>query len=174
MRIVLLMLLSVALAACQGGSSKDTGGGGGNAEEGRVYIACVEATHDDDYQCDDQPSSVIVARVLTESSEPESVLYRGQHAIVSGVVENDTPHFWSGYYRIEFDAPCDPGEPPWALVPHQYVEIPAGGEFRLGVGGACGAMPAGFRSLTFTLFDADSSTLRDEIVFEFLLIEEEE
>lgn len=177
MRYLIILAVSVLLAACQGGSS---GGGGGQAPESRVRIACLDASNSFEGMCEEfgEPEARSRSALLARSAgtEERKIVRRNEVVRVYAIVENETADYWSGYYTVAFNVTCDEitfPDIPWVLTEMAPKSVPPGEWRDIGVGGGCSAMPLGDHTLTLTIYDADALTVRDEQVVEFTLIDEE-
>jgi len=96
---------------------------------------------------------------------------RAQSISVSLAASNGSGINWTGYYKMAFDAGCN-GAATWEIVPLQATPSLAPGEaWNTGVGGSCGDMPLGARTLTATLYEADAVTIADQVQVQFNLTE---
>lgn len=170
-RLALLaaVIAALALGACH---LFDDGGGGNPSPTGRVR-ACADVTNG-------QPSKLCTDRtaglqLVSQAHAAETVLdagtvTRAQVIAVTGQVQNLTPSPFSGFLEATFDAGCN-GAATWPVLPKQAIGVPAEQTVALNVGGQCGDMPTGNRTLTATAYAADGETVVDRVIVSFRLIE---
>lgn len=99
------------------------------------------------------------------------VISRAQMVDASLIVSNTTANTWQGYWGMVFDAGCN-GAQTWAIAPVQPTQaIAPSTEWSVTVGGQCGDMPLGERTMTATLYDTDPATVLDVVQVRFELVE---
>lgn len=164
----LLAAAVLALTACH----FLDGGGGGDAGTARVR-ACADVTNGaPSTRCEGRSAGleVIATAHASDTIVNAGTVNRSQLITVTSQVQNLTPSPFSGFVEAHFDAGCN-GAPNWEILPKQPVEVPGDQAVALNVGGQCGDMPLGPRTLTATAYDSDGETVLDRVVVTFTLTE---
>ncbi|XAI95662.1 hypothetical protein [Microcystis phage Mae-JY22] len=164
----LIAVAVVVLAACH---FRD-GGGGGDLDAARVR-ACADVTNGaPSTRCQERGAGleVVATAYAAETIVNTGNVTRAQLITVTSQVQNLTPSPFSGFVEAHFDAGCN-GAPSWEILPKQPVEVPGDQAVSLNVGGQCGDMPLGPRTLTATAYDSDGETVLDRVVVTFNLTE---
>ncbi|MEW6646548.1 MAG: hypothetical protein AB1450_05075 [Pseudomonadota bacterium] len=167
--IALLMMTAVVLVGCDGG-----GGSAGPAPQpGTVGISCADLVNAGNASDCAQPvaagfwPSAHAAVTIIDAG----VISRAQMVEGSLTVSNTTASAWQGYWGMTFDAGCN-GAPTWEIAPVQpTLAIAAGTTWSTAVGGSCGDMPIGQRTMTATLYGADPAEVVDVVEVRFELVE---
>lgn len=162
MKIIYVLTALFFLTGCL----SEPSGSNGEVREG-VEIVCAEtantaeATH-----CNaDAPllgvvSTFISAGQVNRSQMIESTIQAENFSAVPKTV----------WVEMVFDAGCN-GAPKWNILPKQQVTIGASQSLATTVGGQCGDMPLGTRTLTATLYASNPIAVLGQVVVNFELIE---
>jgi len=167
-KILMCSLLALLLTAC-GGSD---GGIQPAGLAGVVELVCADVNNTPDAQCAQQ-GAVALAASLTVGALVEidaGTVTRSQMVYATSEVVNSTAQDEHGYIQMVFDAGCN-GSPTWEIVSKQQVTYPAGQTYSMTVGGQCGDMPLGQRTLTATAWAEDGTTELGKVIVSFNLIE---
>lgn len=163
--LVLIIIAAGSLVGCKSG-----GGSGGVVPQG-VHATCADVKNDGDVSdCGAAPvafNSTVTGALIEINA---GVVSRGTLIEATMEATNPTASDFAGFYRMEFDAGCN-GAPTWEILPKQAFNIPAGQTMSNTVGGSCGDMPLGDRTLTAELYDEDSITILDTVIVSFTLVE---
>lgn len=152
MRLIVVATAALALAACSGGSSAPN----------TVHLTSADVAN---------PGAAPAAAVMVNGITviDAGVVSRGTIIEASLAAQNDTASQWQGYWGMTFDAGCN-GADTWEIMPVQQTPlIDIGASDGTTVGGSCGDMPLGARTLTATLYDVDATTVLDQVVVTFEL-----
>lgn len=170
MKHIIAVLVSVVLVACNAG-------GGGSTQPaqapGTVGIKCADLVNEGGTtDCGQAVAGgfwpVAYAAVTIIDA---GVISRAQMVEGSLTVSNATDSAWQGYWGMMFDAGCN-GAPTWEIAPVQPTPaIAAGTTWSTAVGGSCGDMPTGQRTMTATLYGADPAEVVDVVEVRFELVE---
>ncbi|MDY6981002.1 MAG: hypothetical protein SV201_14075 [Pseudomonadota bacterium] len=83
-----------------------------------------------------------------------------------------SPADFTGYIEAVFDRGCGAYiNEPFPMIPKQLINVKAGEILPFSASLQCGDMPLGDRTFTVTLYDADASTIIEQVVVNFTLIE---
>lgn len=161
---IAIALLALIVTACGDGGSGGNGSGGQDTSTG-PHVACADVANSGQTNCRAvsashlQPESIVNAGVVTRSDIIE----------VSIDVDNPLSTSTSVLIGVIFDAGCN-GAPTWPLVdPPQQYTILANDTLHFNVGGSCGDMPVGGRTVTGTVYD-DSMNELDSVTVNFTLV----
>lgn len=165
-RTALLAAAALAVAACQFFDD----GGGGEAAQVRACADVSNATPSPRCATRSAGLQIIPSAHAAETTVDAGNVSRAELISVSGQVQNLTPSPFSGFLEARFDAGCN-GAPSWEILPKQAVEVPGEQAVALNVGGQCGDMPLGPRTLTATAYAADGQTVLDRVIVTFNLTE---
>lgn len=155
-KIFWLFLVVLGLAGCTSGSAP--------SHSGNVTFGCVDVHNSG-------------ATNLCASAAPAGVLIDagtvsiGQMIEVTITIDNNTASDFQGYWSATFDAGCN-GATTWEIAPIQQTPlIPAGQSWSTTIGGQCGDMPFGVRTMTGVAYDVDAFTQLDEVIVGFTLVQ---
>lgn len=169
-KVILFFTLSILLAACGGGRSTstivDTTSG--------VHIKCADIYESGSSDCDTSASagSWFLGAAHAALEVNAGTISRAGGALVTSRTDVDNPlaEAKTVWIEMKFDANCagQPGE--WVILLKQSIDIPANDIITNAVGGMCGDMPLGERTLTTTVWN-DQDEVIDFSVVRFTLIE---
>ena len=171
------LALVAILAAC-GGS------GGGGTPTGAVEVTCGYVNNEGGYnQCTDSgiaslfdrsgPDVAYALESTTLNVDSGDVVRGGLLIHATLEVTNSTAADAGGFFSMTFDAGCA-GADTWEIATFQEFTVPAGGTWINTVGGQCGDMPLGPRTLTAVAYEDVDGTPGPEIgrvVVSFNLVE---
>jgi len=165
-------ILAVAVGAALAASMMyGCGGGGNDAPDREAKITCADVFNLGDVnECAQKSAGLSIGLIKTAHAAPVDIgeVSRGRAIEAAQTVENKTAQRFDGWMRAEFDAGCN-GAMTWEIMPLQPLSIDPADLKNISVGGECGDMPLGERTLTATVYAADQQTVVDNVVVAFRL-----
>jgi hypothetical protein len=163
-KAIFVILACVAIiSGCDSGNSS-------TASTGVVAIKCATLNNNGDPNACSSPVGVNTVKGAITIIDA-GIITRAEMIEATLAVSNTTGTDWLGYWGMVFDAGCS-GAPTWEIAPVQPTPaIGAGNEWSVTVGGSCGDMPLGQRTMTATLYGPDPAEVLDVVQVQFELVE---
>lgn len=166
MKYVLILFFTLLLIAC-GGSLPPP------PPPGQVEVTCADVYNDGDTaDCPNRQTAFfeLIPTANAATLIDAGTISRGTLINATQDVTNNTGADITGWVEMKFDAGCN-GAVEWIIMPKQAFTFPNGQTFTLTIGGSCGDMPLGARTLTATAWQPDGTTEIGQVIVSFSLIE---
>jgi len=164
-----MAVLLAALAACGGGGSES----GGGAAASSVKVVCLDL-YEQGTTTACAASAGASRQSLAGAVETRAVdlgqVRRGIEAALSSGVNNPTPVEFNGHIVYWTNLDCNSRTEPWVMATGGF-RIAAGGTSYGGVSLQCGDATAGAKWFRVDVFESDRTTLIDQVVGNFRLVE---
>ena len=170
----LIFAFFVLLSGCGAGSNSPASSGNQVSKAAEISCADVYATGAAS-RCDPKTASIIDWLIPSASADTviinagdisrDAVQMVNSRADVVNPLDTDT----TIYVEMKFDAGCN-GATEWVIFPKQKKTIAALTTGIIGVGGMCGDMALGARTMTATMWGPDSVTVLGTVIVNFNLI----
>ena len=158
--IFALLFVALFSTGCTSGSA--------TSPMGNVAFGCVDVHNAGATNLCSPAATAFSAKAVVIDAGTVSV---GQMIEVTVNITNNTAADYQGYWSATFDAGCN-GAATWEIAPVQQTPlIQAGQSWSTTVGGQCGDMPLGVRTMTGVAYDVDATTQLDEVIVGFTLVQ---
>lgn len=174
MKAIVFLLALLSLAACGGGSGDPTT----IVDTSRAMnVKCADVHNSDTTSRCEQAASAsitdwIIGRAHAAMEVDVGAVLRGGPLVTSRVdIDNPFGTERTVFVEMRFDANCagQPGD--WVVLTKQPVDVEPNSVLPHAVGGMCGDMPLGPRTMTTTVWDSDGTTVIDFAVVRFTLVD---
>ena len=138
---------------------------------GKITISCADVHNtDQSLRC---PQTTARFSILPTAYAATVIdagdINRGQMINVTQEVTNNTGADIDGWVEMKIDAGCA-GAAEWLMIPKMPVTFIAGTTWAITLGGECGDMPLGARTLTATAWQPDGVTEIGQLIVSFNLV----